>query len=107
MRIIGMAHLLYEVTRILPVFVQRLCSHPYGKVSQQAAQICTVVVPNTICVRVLPLEWCTATCIIGIIPLMDKVPRHCPVCVQRLWHSYDDVSKTAVYIRREGVPKCG
>ena len=43
--------------------------------------------------------------IIRIVPLLDEVPQHCPVCIQRLWHSYDDVSKTAVYIRRAGVSK--
>ena len=103
----GIVHLLYEVPRDFTICVQRLCSHPYGKVSQQAAQIRTAVVPNTICVNVLSWEWCTATCIIGIVSLLDEVPRHYLLCVQRQWHSYDDVSHTAVYIRTVDMPKCG
>ena len=46
MRIIGIMHLLYEVLRDLPICEQRLCGHPYSKVSQQAVQIPTAVVPK-------------------------------------------------------------
>ena len=46
MRVIDIMLLLYEVLRDLPICVQRLCGHPYGKVSQQAVQIPTAVVPK-------------------------------------------------------------
>ena len=44
---------------------------------------------------------------IGIVHLLYEVPRHRPVCVQRLRQSYGNVSQTAVYIRTAGVPKRG
>ena len=79
---------------------------PVQKTSQQAAQIRTAFVAINVWVKVLPLEWCTATCIIGIVLLLDDMPQHCPVCLQRLWHQYDDVTQKPVYIRTAGVPKC-
>ena len=62
---------------------------------------------NAVCITVIRLGWCTAMRIIGIVPLLYEVPWHRPVCVQRLWHSYGDVSQTSVYIRTTGVPKYG
>ena len=95
---------MYDSSRDIPISVQWLYWHPFGKLSHQAAQICTAVVPNTVCIRLIPLEWCTATCIIEIVPLLDEFQQHCPVCVKSLWNTYNDISKTTVYIRIAGLP---
>ena len=46
MHILGILHLLYEAPWDLPIYIQRLCGHPYGSVNQQAVRIPTAVVPK-------------------------------------------------------------
>ena len=46
MSTLGIAQLLYEALRNLPISIQNLCRHQYGNVSQQAVQFPTVVVPK-------------------------------------------------------------
>ena len=134
MLVFEIAHLLYEVTRDLPICAQGLRGYLYSNASQQAVQIRTAVVPKCRlhhscplgvvychahyrnCIPTvrgatakcrLPLVWCTVMHISGIVHLLYEAPRDLPFCVQKLCgHPYGNVSQQAEQIRIAVLPKC-